>query len=163
MFESICTVLSNSLIFNWKQVQEKILKKLKCWLRLLLLSRFLPLLRGQLKHICYNFTALYLLIIIIIISNSLSGMVCEKSIKKNSGSDVDIGHLKYPASLSMSARLSDTFKYIMWRWIYALSTIYQCFLNTSSRICWIKMSLSEVWHLRISSDKVTQELWSMTS
>ena len=66
--------------------------------------------------------------------NSLSSMVCEKG-TKNFGTGVDIGHLKYPASLSMSARLSDTFKYIMWRWIYALSTIYQCFLNTSSRIC----------------------------
>ena len=45
--------------------KKKSLKKMKCWLRLLLLSRFLPLLRGQLKHICYNFTALYLLTIIL--------------------------------------------------------------------------------------------------
>ena len=91
--------------------------------------------------------------------NSLGSMVCEKG-TKNFGTGVDIGHLKYPASLSMSARLSDIFKYMM---IYALSTIYQCFLNTSSRICWIEMSWSEVWHLRISSDIVTPQLWSMTS
>ena len=62
--------------------------------------------------------------------NSLGSMVCKKG-TKNFGTGVDIGYLKYPASLSMSARLSDIFKYMM---IYALSTIYQRFLNTSSRI-----------------------------
>ena len=54
---------------------------MKCSLRLLLLSRFLPLLRGQLKHMLQFYSA----VLAHHHHNSLSGMVCEKSIKKTPG------------------------------------------------------------------------------